>query len=328
MSPLLAAELRHLRRLSPLAGVVAVLLVLFGLGWFGAGVALEPQDLSKERRPAAQFGLSPQNVSFQSADGIALRAWYERTWVVDRPRGTVVLAHGPREDKSGMAAMAALLVQLGYSVIIPDLRCHGESGGKYTTFGYREGADVAAALEWARSHAQPPLAVIGHSSGAVAALHAAAREPQLAAVVADSSFASVTGILGRESKLLETSGMAADLPWRQRLQLWLFTHPGTGVLSRWGFRLRAGVPFDPPEANLFDAVRKIRRPAVLYLAAEGDPVVPASEVKALFAATASPHKQLVFLPGKAHGASAGDPRRYVTTLVRFLRESLAAADGR
>jgi pimeloyl-ACP methyl ester carboxylesterase len=90
-----------------------------------------------------------------------------------------------------MLSRAAILVRHNYVALLIDLRDHGESGGHFTGPGYVESRDIPGALKFLRSRGHVgPVAAMGHSYGAVAALYAAADSPDLAAVVADGAFIS------------------------------------------------------------------------------------------------------------------------------------------
>ncbi len=324
MSPALKAELRRLKWFSPLLVLILIGLAVLGMGFFASGIAVGRQDWQKQDLKPESVGLTPKTVRFQSRDGIPLAAWYERSWVTGQPRGTVILVHGPKGNKARMAGLGTIALQRGFCVLIPDLRSNGDSGGTYTTFGYREAADVIAAARWAESNGNGPIVLWGYSSGAVAVLHAAAQVPDgIAAVIADSPFMRISDVLARESEYLGRSGGNSDVPWSYRLRLWLFTRPAFEKIGRWAFEVRTGVPFDPPESDLVAAVRRIQAP-VLYAAAEGDPVVPVRETRTLYQATPNPKKQLLVQPGKFHSGFVGNPQRYVAATRAFLDQNAPA----
>ena len=324
VSPALARDLRRLKRAAPFLTVLLLLAIAYLMALFGSGLVMGPQPAWKKPfAPARRFGLSPQTVSFQSADGIPLKAWWEKSWSVTAPKATVILVHGSQSNKTGMAYTAARLLPQGFSVLILDLRAHGESGGEYSTFGYKEALDVEAAVRWVKTHVSGDrIALLGYSSGAVASLLAASRTPDLAAVVADSAYLDTTDVLRRERQYLAHPPPKAVVSLKDRLRLWLFTAPGFSWLSREAFRLRTGVPFDPPEPNVLDAVRRIDRTPVLYLAAERDPIVPRAVTEELYRSTASPRKQLSIRPGAFHSAIGGDPRGYIAVVTAFLDGAL------
>ncbi len=320
VSPSLARDFARVKRAAPYLAIALVLVVAYLVALFASGLVMGPQDAwTRVFAKPSRLGLSPRTVSFQTSDGIPIKAWWERSWNVDVPKGTVILAHGSQTNKTGMGYVAARLLPQGFSVLVLDLRAHGESGGDYTTFGYKEALDVEAGVRWVRANAREPrIALMGYSSGAVAVLLAAAKTQGITAVVADSAYVDTFDVLRREQEFLKNPPPNTKVPFGHRLRLFLFTAPGFSWLAQEAFRLRSGVPFHPPEANVVDAVRHIDRAPVLYLAAEKDPVVPRAVTEQLYRATASSNKQLSLQPGAFHSAMAGDPRAFITAVTTFL----------
>ena len=320
VSPSLQRDMRRLKRAAPFLAVLPFICLITLLP---AGIVIGPKPAwTKPIASARRFGLSPQTVSFQSTDGIPLKAWYERAWSVPVPKATVILVHGSQTNKTGMGYTAARLLARGFSVLLLDLRAHGESGGKYSTFDYKEALDIEAAVRWVKAHAGgEPIVLLGYSSGAVASLVTASRTPGLAAVIADSAYLDKTDVLLRERDLLSHAPPGA-VPLSHRLELWFFTAPGFSWLSRQGFFLRTGVAFDGPDGYVREAVKRIDHTPVLYLAAEKDPVAPRAVTDELYRLTPSPRKQLSIRPGTFHSAIAGNPRGYIAVVAAFLDSAL------
>jgi dipeptidyl aminopeptidase/acylaminoacyl peptidase len=75
-----------------------------------------------------------------------------------------------------------------------DGRGHGNSGGRYVTYGFYERRDVEAALDWLvtdKKIDKQRVGLAGESMGAAIALQVAAANPWIRAVWADSPFASL-----------------------------------------------------------------------------------------------------------------------------------------
>jgi pimeloyl-ACP methyl ester carboxylesterase len=101
-----------------------------------------------------------------ASDGVKLAAWLVQR---GKPRGTVVLAHGYRDDRRQLMGLAPALLARGYRVLAFDFRAHGESEGDRITLGISETRDVSGALQFARSFEQP-VYYVGFSMGAAAYL--------------------------------------------------------------------------------------------------------------------------------------------------------------
>ena len=84
-----------------------------------------------------------------------------------------------------------MLLGQGYSVLMPDARAHGLSGGVHPTYGLLERDDIRRWFEWiAREHPAECIYGFGESMGAAQLLQALDPEPNFCAVAAESSFST------------------------------------------------------------------------------------------------------------------------------------------
>jgi fermentation-respiration switch protein FrsA (DUF1100 family) len=80
------------------------------------------------------------------------------------------------------------------NVLMFDGRGHGDSEGRYVTYGFYERRDVESAIEWLVAEKKIDrnrVGLAGESMGAAIALQVAAHNPWIRAVWADSPFASL-----------------------------------------------------------------------------------------------------------------------------------------
>jgi pimeloyl-ACP methyl ester carboxylesterase len=132
----------------------------------------------------SSLGIPHQEVTIETADGRELSAWY----VPSRNRTAVLLSHGSGGSRERVAAHVRMLARHGYGVLALDNPGNGESGGHSNGLGYNAQPAADAALRWlSRQPDVDPqrIAGFGISLGAEVLLEAAARHPQLRAVVAD-----------------------------------------------------------------------------------------------------------------------------------------------
>jgi uncharacterized protein len=127
--------------------------------------------------------------------GALIRAW--RFDPEQPPRGTILLLHGIRDSKLALVGSARAHVLRGYRAVAWDSRGHGESTGRFLTYGVEEALDMRALADHLerRGLLVPPLYVVGTSYGAATAVQYAALDPRVERLVAIAPFASLREVV-------------------------------------------------------------------------------------------------------------------------------------
>lgn len=179
--------------------VLAVVGGVYFAACFAIGVLLCNASVHMHRMPLRQtsairdrirqqFDASLQNVSITAGDGAVLRAWYIEP---QEPNGeSVIILHGIGSNRTSYTGFADIFLREGYSVLLPDSREHGESGGNAVTFGILERNDVSQWVSFARTRAPHCTYLLGESMGAAIGLQATTATNQLCAVAVESPFAT------------------------------------------------------------------------------------------------------------------------------------------
>lgn len=146
------------------------------------------------RKLIERHELKVEDVEFTSFDSIKLCGW----WLEVSPSApTIVVLHGVKQNRTDVVRTAVVLRKAGFNILLFDGRGHGNSGGKFVTYGFYERRDVETALNWlvGEKHIDKELiGLAGESMGAAIALQVAASCPLVHAVWADSPFASLRRI--------------------------------------------------------------------------------------------------------------------------------------
>jgi alpha-beta hydrolase superfamily lysophospholipase len=270
------------------------------LGVLLHGVSL-PRPQTKV--PPSALGAGAQSLALDSAHGIKLGAWY---CAGPAQRPLVILFHSYGGEKSGTLPEARAFLEMGFSVLLVDFRGSGDSSESYTTIGFDEGEDVAAALRYARERlSHPKLILYGQSMGAAAilkAVHDGGAKPD--AIILEAVF----------DKLLTTV--------RHRFELMgLPSFPGAELLVFWG-GWQAG--FDGFHHNPVRYAAAVRCP-VLFLHGAADPRARLEEGRQVFAAVPG-RKTFKEFPRIGHEASVVHfPEEWKQTVSQFLGEALPSA---
>ena len=144
---------------------------------------------------------APEDVRIPSRDpGIEIAGWWipASTDETAEPAPTVIVVHGFTACRHDHAVLlpAGMLHKDGFSVLLIDLRDHGDSTREDGRFagGTDEYRDVLGAWDWVQStHGVDPssIGLVGVSLGAATVLLATGAEPGVAAVWEDSSYADL-----------------------------------------------------------------------------------------------------------------------------------------
>lgn len=196
-----------------------------------------------------------QAVTIRAQDGVGLNAWL---FVPAQPTGAgAVLLHGIADRRTGSLGVARLLLKQGYTVLTPDSRGHGESGGDVLSYGVREADDLHRWLAWFAPAAHVTrLYGWGVSYGAAVWLQALPLDPEVRAIVADSPFASFSTVARDRVSLGIAHTTLGGL-----LVTWLMIKP---ALAYTDWRYKVDLSLADPAA----AVAKSHTPVLLIHGAE------------------------------------------------------------
>ena len=298
-----------MRRASRLA--VAVLIGLaVGLPCLSVFVAEGALHIWQRSAPVAAFAetfsrqtaASWETVQVAATDGVVLDGWL---FTPRQPNGAAVIAlHGVGDDRLGMMAHAAFLVRAGYTVLAPDCRGHGNSGGDIVSYGVRERDDVH---RWAdlllRRPAIHRLYGIGQSMGASILLESLRREPRFRALVADCPFATFEEVA--YDRLEQRGMLGSAVSWPVVQIGFLYTS------LRYGLNLR--------DASPADAVRATKIP-ILLIHGGADANIPPRHSRRLHALNPVA-TQLWEVPGAGHVASlATTPQQYQQRVIAWFEQ--------
>jgi uncharacterized protein len=270
----------------------------------GAGVAwmfLHPPRARGHGTPA-DYGLAYEPVTLTAPDGVKLAGWYVPC---AGARAGIVLCHGYGASRRFVTGLLPFLHRAGFAVITFDFRGEGESGGRFCSFGQCEKEDVRTAVRYLRVHAgvgSGHVGALGLSLGGAAAIMAAAEDPDIGAVVADSAFARLDEMVP------------------QRLGHLGFAGPLLACCTQWWGERMAG--FSVAAVAPAAVAAQISPRPLLLIHGEADSHTPPAQSKELYAAAHEP-KQLWIVPGAEHVGCYDTAREeYERRVTQFFREAL------
>lgn len=268
--------------------------------WARAKVLLTGVNVPRPIGTAVPGALSPdcRAISIAVPDGVTLGAWY-----ADRGADTplVILFHGYAAEKTALLPEADTFLDLGMSVLLMDFRGSGTSLGEYTTIGYEEARDVAAAVRYARETLTHPVIVLfGQSMGAVAILRAVhALDVRPDAVIAEAVFDTMLNTVRNRFK-------AMGVP----------SFPSAELLVFWGGRQ---VGFNGFAHNPVTYAQSVECP-ILFMHGSNDPRATLEEGRRVFAAVPGA-KMFKEFPSAGHESYAVRfPEEWKQTVSAFIEQ--------
>lgn len=241
-----------------------------------------------------------EKIQILSEDGISLAAHYYRN--PDGNGRTAVMIHGHSSNGfEGYAATGLAYIRHGYSILLPDSRACGESGGKWCTFGILERYDIMKWIQYLNGRIPEDQIVLHGCSlgGASVCLCAGLDLPEnVKAIVSDCAFADI------HEQLKYMVQVTAHIPsWMILPEVLQWFHHETGL------SVNACSPLE--------AVRRAEVPMMFIHGAEDHYVLPENAGR-LYDACGS-EKKLLMIEGAGHAAARYKGKeKYDQPLFQFL----------
>lgn len=283
--------------------LVAVVGAYAGASWLFSERLIGRQFTADGSTDTSEFGLPDPEVATIAGDGVDLAAWY-----FQNPADAgcaVVMLHGYGGDKAEILGANPLFWDRGCHLLSYDARGHGDSSRALLTFGAHERDDLRLATDWLAARTGLPrsdIGLMGWSYGAATAIQAAPGLPDLAFVIADSSFSSLTDI--------------ASVQGERQFGPWVgFVVPGALFVSG----IRAG--FGPTDVSPAAAIADVKAP-VLLVHSRTDGFTPVEHSELIFRGSDQGRTSLVIPDWDAPHARSYEvePVAYTAIVDAFLDE--------
>lgn len=279
----------------PAAALAALLALWLASGFIGAAITMKPWPADIETRKAIG-GKPVEDVSIRTSDGLTLSAWHVR----HDPEKAVILLAGITANRRCCVSRAEYYLELGYSVLLPDLRATGKSEGDRVTLGWHERKDLAACFQYLRDGGYRRVGADGISLGAATICYALQDVDNFAFIVLESSYDTI------------------ESAFSNRLDLYSVPH-FVGWPALWFFALRIGAR--PSQLRPVDYMPLCEVPA-LIMGGDAEDVLRLSETEDIYNRCASKHKRLCIFKGGKHENFLGRfPEQYKSALREFLEEA-------
>lgn len=273
-------------------------LILFFISWMGLGyyfsiavTGARPSDYPTINS-IGTFSVSQVNI--KSSDSLQLNAWLSGT----NKNEIVILLPGIGANSSLMTERATIYLQEGFSVLLPDFRATGKSGGEVISFGWNERLDLIAWYKWLRLKGYSGISVHGCSLGAATIAYSFDSITDFSFVVMESSYDNIDHAFAHR---IFDSGFNRVLFW----PAYYFTEQ----------KINANMN----QLSPIDHMHLYKGP-VLYLSGDKEKQIPVEEMQEIFKAIGSANKSLHIFNGAAHEDFLNyDANAYTDVLSGFLK---------
>ncbi|MCH5332908.1 MAG: alpha/beta fold hydrolase [Agathobacter sp.] len=267
---------------------------------------VQTEDIGENRQTAINETKSwlaqakGQKLELESEDGYRLVA--QEFYAKEDSHQWVLLLHGYTGWKEEMYPFAAWYFDQGFHVVVPDLRCQGESEGDFIGMGWTDHYDCNLWIQYILERDENAQIVLhGQSMGAATALIMTGDEnlsDHVKAVVSDCAYT-------------DAYSMFAD-----KITSWFGLPPFPFVDSAClMLRLRGG--YNLRNASAIRAVAESDTPT-LFIHGEEDALIPVEMTYELYEAAAC-EKELLIVEGAGHAQSQDKaPQTYYDTIKNFL----------
>lgn len=280
--------------------LLVLLAVLLAAAWYFYRVGVQrrkkdfiqnnpdiPRESVDETWGAGKVWLAAQSqtkLHIVSKDGLTLKAIY--LTAQGPSENTVILVHGYAGRGQSMAFLAQYYCEkLGFNVLMPDLRGHGESQGNYIGFGWHDRLDLLQWIQRIIDLNQGAGKIILHGismGGATVLMTSGERLPDnVVGIISDCAYTSAQDILTHQLKKMYRLPAIPLLPI-------------TSLICK----LRAGYFFK--EASAVRQVAKTNLP-ILFIHGTDDKFVPTWMVHELFGAVKTEQKRKFLVEDAGHG---------------------------
>lgn len=286
--------------------LVMTALLVFGYRMAVYSMSIRPQTLEEAEKWQQEHGdiswyypLEKTDYTVKGFEDYILHVQFIRN-----PQPTdkyVLISHGYTDNHIGSLKYADLYINLGYNVIVYDLRGHGSNEPDFCSYSVREAKDLAALIKDCRERYPDAriFGIHGESLGAATSIMVLKYKPQIDFVVADCPFSDIADVLKAGLK-----GM--KLPEQ------------TVYVASLCARLKYGISYK--EMRPLESLKGSKIPVLFIHGADDKFIKPYHSER--MGKLCEGYSEVFLMPGADHAASVfTDREKYAEVLAGFLESA-------
>lgn len=217
-----------------------------------------------------------------------------------------IVVHGYTSEGELVSSKAKHFYEMGYNVLVPDLRGHGKSEGDYIGMGWHDRLDI---INWINNileyNPSSDIILHGTSMGAATVLSTSGENlpHNVKSIIADCGYTSAWNEFTYQLKVL-------------------FNLPSFPIMNLSNMVTMVKAGYSIKDASPIKQVAKSKTP-ILYIHGDKDDFVPYSMMDELYKATSSEKSKLT-VQNASHGkADLVNPDLYWNTVTDFLNKHMS-----
>lgn len=175
--------------------VIFIVLLFLAINYIAPYAVIQPHKRNGPIPLNIDTTSTLEHINIQTTDSLTLKGYWMHQQG-DSCKGLMILLHGIGGCKEHFLPLANALAQQGIASILMDGRAHGESEGRFCTYGAKEKHDISTIIDYA--HQQNPalkIGIWGNSLGGAIALQTMAIDQRIRFGVIESTFAELDQIV-------------------------------------------------------------------------------------------------------------------------------------
>lgn len=261
------------------------LLIITILGFTGisyiAPYAITQPPRTNESITPKDLNLKSEPLNLKTKDNIDLSGYWIKSQK-DTSRGIIILVHGVGGCKEHAIYLAQELAHNGIESIIFDGRAHGQSGGEFCTYGFKEKQDISEIVDKIKTRKPNlPIGIWGNSLGGAISIQTLEFDKRINFGIIESTFTDLNQIV---------------FDYKKRIL------KGIGIRSLSDYALkRAGeiANFNPQKIKPIQSVKNIEQP-IFMAHGDADKNISSKYGQQLFDNLKSKDKEFVLVRGGGH----------------------------
>lgn len=242
-----------------------------------------------------------EDLYITSNDGLKLHNFFIKN--KSESHKWVITVHGYTSQGIYMSQYAKRFYDMGYNIIIPDLRGHGKSEGTYIGMGWHERFDILDLINYiTNNYSNSQIVLFGVSMGAATVMSTSGEKlpKNVKAIIEDCGYTSVWNQFSYQLK-------------------GLFKLPAFPLMHIASIFCKVRAGYFISEASIMNQIKKSITPT-LFIHGDTDKFVPFFMLDELYN-TSQVEKEKLIIPNAGHAkASAVNPNLYWSTVENFLNK--------